>query len=42
MWARFVFRADIGFGFHDPANGCTLWMFSHQVLTQQLPGDIKS
>lgn len=37
----FVFRSDIGFGFDDPANGCTIRMLSHQVLAKQLPGNIK-
>jgi hypothetical protein len=39
--AGFVFRADIGFGFDNSADGCTIRMLSHQVLAQQLPGNIK-
>ena len=38
---RFVFGTDIGFGFDDPADGCTIRMLSHQVLAKQLPGNIE-
>jgi hypothetical protein len=39
--ACFVFRSDIGLGFDDPSDGCTIRMLSHQVLAKQLPGNIK-
>jgi hypothetical protein len=40
--AGFVLGSNVSFGLDDSANGHAIWMVSHQMLTEKLPGDLNS